>query len=147
MIKVILKRGREESLKRFHPWVFSGAIAQVQGEPAEGDIVGVYASDGTFLASGHYQIGSIAVRILSFDSDILHPDFWKNMISRALQERVALGLHKAGASTNCYRLVHGEGDGLPGLIIDWYDGVCVLQAHSVGMFRARHQITEALKAV
>lgn len=147
MIKVILKRGREESLKRFHPWVFSGAIAQVQGEPAEGDIVGVYASDGTFLASGHYQIGSIAVRILSFDSDILHPDFWKNMIARALQERVALGLHKAGASTNCYRLVHGEGDGLPGLIIDWYDGVCVLQAHSVGMFRARHQITEALKAV
>lgn len=147
MIKVILKRGREESLKRFHPWVFSGAIAQVQGEPAEGDIVGVYASDGTFLASGHYQIGSIAVRILSFDSDILHPDFWKNMITRALQERVALGLHKAGASTNCYRLVHGEGDGLPGLIIDWYDGVCVLQAHSVGMFRARHQITEALKAV
>ena len=147
MIKVILKRGREESLKRFHPWVFSGAIAQVQGEPAEGDIVGVYASDGTFLASGHYQIGSIAVRILSFDSDILHPDFWKNMISRALQERVALGLHEAGASTNCYRLVHGEGDGLPGLIIDWYDGVCVLQAHSVGMFRARHQITEALKAV
>ena len=147
MIKVILKRGREESLKRFHPWVFSGAIAQVQGEPAEGDIVGVYASDGTFLASGHYQIGSIAVRILSFDSDILHPDFWKHMISRALQERVALGLHKAGASTNCYRLVHGEGDGLPGLIIDWYDGVCVLQAHSVGMFRARHQITEALKAV
>ena len=147
MIKVILKRGREESLKRFHPWVFSGAIAQVQGEPAEGDIVGVYASDGTFLASGHYQIGSIAVRILSFDSDILHPDFWKNMISRALQERVALGVHKAGASTNCYRLVHGEGDGLPGLIIDWYDGVCVLQAHSVGMFRARHQITEALKAV
>lgn len=147
MIKVILKRGREESLKRFHPWVFSGAIAQVQGEPAEGDIVGVYASDGTFLASGHYQIGSIAVRILSFDSDVLHPDFWKNMISRALQERVALGLHKAGASTNCYRLVHGEGDGLPGLIIDWYDGVCVLQAHSVGMFRARHQITEALKAV
>lgn len=147
MIKVILKRGREESLKRFHPWVFSGAIAQVQGEPAEGDIVSVYASDGTFLASGHYQIGSIAVRILSFDSDVLHPDFWKNMISRALQERIALGLHKAGASTNCYRLVHGEGDGLPGLIIDWYDGVCVLQAHSVGMFRARHQITEALKAV
>lgn len=147
MIKVILKRGREESLKRFHPWVFSGAIAQVQGEPAEGDIVGVYASDGTFLASGHYQIGSIAVRVLSFDSDVLHPDFWKNMIARALQERVALGLHKDGSGTSCYRLVHGEGDGLPGLIIDWYDGVCVLQAHSVGMFRARHQITEALKAV
>lgn len=146
MIKIILKKGREESLLRFHPWVFSGAIAQVHGTPSEGDIVGVYASDGTFLACGHYQIGSIAVRVLSFDSDVLAPDFWETMISRALQVRIAAGI--AGSSdTNCYRLVHGEGDNLPGLIIDYYDGVCVMQAHSVGMFRARKQISEALQTV
>lgn len=147
MIKVILKKGREESLRRFHPWVFSGAVAQIIGEPAEGDIVAVYASDGSFLATGHYQIGSIAVRVLSFDSDVLSPDFWETMLSRALRERVALGLHREGSDTSCYRFVHGEGDNLPGLIIDWYDGVCVMQAHSAGMFRARLQIAEALKAV
>ena len=147
MIKVILKKGREESLRRFHPWVFSGAVAQIIGEPAEGDIVAVYASDGSFLATGHYQIGSIAVRVLSFDSNVLSPDFWETMLSRALRERVALGLHREGSDTSCYRLVHGEGDNLPGLIIDWYDGVCVMQAHSAGMFRARLQIAEALKAV
>ena len=147
MIKVILKKGREESLRRFHPCVFSGAVAQIIGEPAEGDIVAVYASDGSFLATGHYQIGSIAVRVLSFDSDVLSPDFWETMLSRALRERVALGLHREGSDTSCYRLVHGEGDNLPGLIIDWYDGVCVMQAHSAGMFRARLQIAEALKAV
>ena len=148
MVKVILKRGREESLRRFHPWVFSGAIAQIQGSPAEGDVVGVYAADGTLLAAGHYQVGSIAVRILSFDSDVTHPDFWKDMISRAMKLRVSLGLLGGdGSSTNCCRLIHGEGDGLPGLVIDWYDGVCVMQAHSVGMFRARLQIAEALKEV
>ena len=108
--------------------------------------MGVYASDGTFLACGHYQIGSIAVRILSFDSDVLKPDFWKTMLSRALEERKALGL-SGQSRTTCYRLVHGEGDNLPGLIIDWYDGVCVMQAHSAGMFRSRLQITDALKEV
>lgn len=146
MTKIYLKKGRDESLRRFHPWVFSGAIGQIHGDPAEGDIVGVYASDGTFLASGHYQIGSIAVRILSFDSDIMNPDFWEIMIGRALEVRIAAGL--AGSEmTDCYRLVHGEGDNLPGLIIDFYAGVCVLQAHSVGMFRAKKKITEALKTV
>ncbi len=146
MVKVILKKGREESLRRFHPWVFSGAIAQIVGNPAEGDVVGVYASDGEYLAAGHYQIGSIAVRILSFDADVLSPDYWKAMIGRALQVRRAAGLADA-EETNCYRLVHGEGDNLPGLIIDYYDGVCVMQAHSVGMFRAKKQICEALVAV
>ncbi|MBQ8169704.1 MAG: class I SAM-dependent rRNA methyltransferase [Bacteroidales bacterium] len=146
MIKVILKRGREESLLRFHPWVFSGAIADVQGEPMEGDIVAVHASDGGFLAYGHYQIGSIAVRTLSFDDSALHPDFWEDMLSRALQVRVACGL-AGNPDTNCYRLVHGEGDNLPGLIIDYYDGVCVMQAHSVGMFRAKKQIAAALQKV
>ena len=146
MVKIILKKGREESLLRFHPWVFSGAIAQICGSPAEGDIVGVYAADGAFLASGHYQIGSIAVRVLSFDGDPCAPDFWKDAVGRAYSARKAAGLTEA-ASTNCYRLVHGEGDGLPGLIVDYYDGVCVMQAHSVGMFRARRQICEALQAV
>ena len=146
MIKVILKRGREESLRRFHPWVFSGAIAEIQGNPLEGDVVSVHASDGEFLAYGHYQIGSIAVRVLSFDESALRADFWEDMLARALEVRVACGLH-GSADTNCYRLVHGEGDNLPGLIIDYYDGVCVLQAHSVGMFRAKKQICDALRAV
>ena len=161
MIKVILKRNREESLLRFHPWVFSGAIAEIQGNPAEGDLVAVHACDGSLLAYGHYQIGSIAVRVLSFDESALRPDFWETMLSRALQVRVAAGLHVHGASvrhceersdvaissTNCYRLVHGEGDNLPGLIIDYYDGVCVMQAHSVGMFRAKKHISDALQKV
>ena len=147
MIKIILKRNREESLLRFHPWVFSGAIAEVQGNPAEGDLVAVHACDGSLLAYGHYQIGSIAVRVLSFDESSLRPDFWETMLARALQVRVAAGLHVAISSTNCYRLVHGEGDNLPGLIIDYYDGVCVMQAHSVGMFRAKKQICEALQKV
>ena len=148
MIKIILKRGREESLRRFHPWVFSGAIAEIQGNPAEGDMVSVHSSDGGILAYGHYQIGSIAVRVLSFDDSALHPDFWEVMLSRALQMRVSCGLHsESPSSTNCYRLVHGEGDNLPGLIIDYYDGVCVMQAHSVGMFRAKKQISEALQKV
>ena len=146
MIKIILKKGREESLRRFHPWVFSGAIADIQGDPAEGDLVAVHASDGSFMACGHYQIGSIAVRVLSFDETALRPDFWEEMLSRALQVRVSSGLHGA-SQTNCYRLVHGEGDNLPGLIIDYYDGVCVMQAHSVGMFRAKKQISEALQKV
>ena len=84
MIKIILKRGREESLRRFHPWVFSGAIAEIQGNPSEGDVVSVFASDGSFLAYGHYQIGSIAVRVLSFDESALRPDYWEVMLSRAL---------------------------------------------------------------
>ena len=156
MKKVILKRGREESVLRFHPWVFSGAIAEVQGSPAEGDLVAVYACDGTLLACGHWQIGSIAVRILCFGSDVLAPDYWETMVSRALAVRKAAGL--AGAAgpglqeglsprTDCYRLVHGEGDNLPGLIVDYYGGVCVMQAHSAGMFRARKRIAEALQKV
>ena len=148
MDKVFLKRGREESVLRFHPWVFSGAISQVQGSPAEGDLVAVYAFDGTFLACGHWQIGSIAVRILSFDSDVLQPDFWEKMISRALAVRRAAGLAgREDGKTDCYRLVHGEGDNLPGLIVDYYGGICVMQAHSAGMFRARKQIADALLKV
>ena len=145
MVKIYLKPHRDESIKRYHPWVFSGAISQMQGNPAEGDLVAVYSSEGEELAIGHYQIGSIAVRILSFNGDPTDPAFWTNAISRAYQARVAARV--ADESTTCFRLVHGEGDGLPGLIIDWYDGVCVLQAHSVGMFRAKSQICEALRDV
>lgn len=134
-------------MRRFHPWVFSGAIAEIQGNPAEGDMVSVHASDGSFLAYGHYQIGSIAVRVLSFDASALSPDYWEVMLERALQVRKACGLASENTQTNCYRLVHGEGDNLPGLIIDHYDGVCVLQAHSVGMFRAKKQISDALQKV
>ncbi|MCQ2115825.1 MAG: class I SAM-dependent rRNA methyltransferase [Bacteroidales bacterium] len=159
MIKVILRKGREDSLRRFHPWVFSGAVAEIQGNPAEGDLVAVHSADGNFLACGHYQIGSIAVRVLSFNDDALRPDFYEVMIGRALDVRVAAGLAidplaESSATvtadptvTNCYRLVHGEGDSLPGLIVDYYDGVCVMQAHSVGMFRAKKNICEALRAV
>ena len=146
MDRIILKPRREESILRYHPWVFSGAIAQIVGHPAEGDLVSVVGADGKLLACGHYQIGSIAVRILSFDEDPTKPDFWTLMLSRALRLREAMGL-AGSAQTNCYRLVHGEGDGLPGLIVDYYDGVCVLQAHSVGMFRAKNAIAEALREV
>ena len=144
MDKVILKPRREESLLRYHPWVFSGAIAQIVGHPAEGDLVSVCSADGQLLACGHYQIGSIAVRILSFDEDPTQPDFFLRMLTRAYKLREACGL-TSSAQTTCYRLVHGEGDSLPGLIIDYYDGVCVLQAHSVGMFRAKAAIADALR--
>lgn len=145
MTRIILKKKRDESLRRYHPWVFSGAIAQILGNPAEGDVVSVYSAEGEYLAAGHYQIGSIAVRILSFDLDPNSPDFWKIAIARAIEARKAVGLScEESQLTNCFRLIHGEGDGLPGLIIDWYDGVCVLQAHSAGMFRAKKQISQAL---
>ena len=146
MKKIYLKKGRDESVRRFHPWVFSGAVAQTVGNPVEGDVVAVYSAEGEYLASGHWQIGSISVRILSFDADPLSPSFWEDTLSAALAARKAMGLTDS-PKTNCYRLVHGEGDGLPGLIIDYYDGVCVLQAHSVGMFRAKGQICEALQKI
>ncbi len=144
--KIHLKRGREDSLLRFHPWVFSGAIARIDGSPSEGDVVNVYAADGSFLACGHYQVGSIAVRVLSFTDDNIGPGFWTSMIASALQMRKAAGLVDS-PDTDCFRLVHGEGDGLPGLIIDWYNGVCVMQAHSAGMFRSRSLIAQALSSV
>jgi len=145
MTKIYLKKGREESLMRFHPWVFSGAVAQIVGHPAEGDIVDVYAADGHYLASGHYQIGSITVRILSFLANPHDPSFWTETLSAAVAVRRSLGLF--AGDTNAFRLVHGEGDGLPGLIIDWYDGVCVMQAHSAGMFRAAKNISAALQEI
>lgn len=147
MSKLYLKKGRDESLRRFHPWVFSGAVSNICGQPAEGDLVEVYSSEGEYLASGHYQIGSIAVRVLSFCGNPASPEFWSEALASALEVRRAVGLADGSKGTNCYRLVHGEGDGLPGLIVDYYDGVCVMQAHSAGMFRNRRQIAEALVKV
>lgn len=144
--KVFLKPKKEESLLRFHPWVFSGAIQSIEGNPEEGDLVEVYGTNQRFLAVGHYQIGSIAVRILSFKPITIDADFWVERIRVAYDIRRELGL--AGVeNNNTYRLIHGEGDNLPGLVIDMYAHTAVMQAHSVGMHHARHEIAEALKTV
>ncbi|WP_302760611.1 class I SAM-dependent rRNA methyltransferase [Phocaeicola coprocola] len=144
--KVYLKPGKEESLKRFHPWVFSGAIARVEGEPEEGEIVDVYTSKKEFIACGHFQIGSIAVRVLSFVQETIGHEFWVRKLAVAKDLRVALGLI-GNPQNNTYRLVHGEGDNLPGLIIDVYDHTAVMQAHSAGMHVYRMEIADALSEV
>lgn len=144
--KVFLKPGKEDSLRRFHPWVFSGALAHVEGEPEEGEVVDVYTSKKEFIACGHYQIGSIAVRVLSFKQETIDADFWKRRLQVAKDLRVALGLI-GNPKNNTYRLVHGEGDNLPGLIIDVYDHTAVMQAHSAGMHMDRLAIADALDAV
>ena len=144
--KVYLKAGKEESLKRFHPWVFSGAIARVEGEPEEGEIVDVYTSKKEFIACGHFQIGSIAVRVLTFRQEEIDREFWKRRLAVALDLRRSLGLVD-NPENNTYRLVHGEGDNLPGLIIDVYGGTAVMQAHSAGMHVYRMEIAEALSEV
>lgn len=143
---IILRKGKEESLKRFHPWIFSGAVHHIEGDPAEGDIVEVLNSEGRFIALGHWQIGSIAVRVLTFNRQKIDAEFWKKRLSSALDVRRSIGV--AGTSyNNMYRLVHGEGDNLPGLIIDIYGKNAVMQAHSVGMHVCRMEIAQALKAV
>lgn len=144
--KVYLKPGKEESLKRFHPWVFSGAIARIEGEPEEGEIVDVFTSKKEFIACGHYQVGSIAVRVLTFTQQEIDRDFWRQKLQVAKDLRVALGLI-GNPENNTYRLVHGEGDNLPGLIIDVYDHTAVVQAHSAGMHVFRMEIAEALSEV
>ena len=129
MYKVYLKSGKEESLKRFHPWVFSGAIAHFDGEPEEGEVVEIYTSKKEFIAKGHFQIGSIAVRVLSFHQDeAIDSDFWKRKLSIAYEMRRSIGIAE-NSTNNTYRLVHGEGDNLPGLIIDIYARTAVMQAH------------------
>lgn len=143
---VILKRGKEESLLRFHPWVFSGAIADIKGEPDEGDVVDVYTHEGKWIAVGHIQVGSIAVRVLSFKQEKIDADFWFRRLSVAFNLRRSLGLTDR-EDHNIYRLVHGEGDNLPGLVIDVYGHTAVLQAHSVGMHCNRMDIAEALMRV
>lgn len=144
--KVFLKPGKEESLKRFHPWVFSGAIARVEGEPEEGEVVDVYTSKKEFIACGHFQIGSIAVRVLSFRQEPIDHTFWVRRLQVAKDLRCALGV-LGNPQNNTYRLVHGEGDNLPGLIIDVYDHTAVMQAHSAGMHLDRMAVAEALEEV
>ena len=141
-----LKRGKEDSLLRFHPWVFSGAIQQADGDLSEGEVVRVVRNDGTFLAVGHYQAGSIAVRILSFHDVAIDDQFWYSRLESALKMRIAIGLAD-NPQNNTYRLVHGEGDLLPGLIIDVYGRTAVMQAHSIGMHLSRVQIAGQLAKV
>jgi len=175
VVQLFLKKGREESLLRFHPWVFSGAVGHIKGTPQEGDVVSVHTDKGAFAAVGHYQQGSITVRVLSFEPCSIDASFWEKALRKALYLREACGLAVAAKQldcfaplamtdssrssaredplavtphpspfTSCYRLVHGEGDFLPGLIIDIYADTAVMQCHSIGMFRARQDIAEAL---
>lgn len=143
---VYLKRGKEESLKRFHPWIFSGAIHHADEGIEEGEIVRVITADGAFIAVGHYQIGSIAVRVLSFHDECIDISFWRASLESALQMRIAVGIADC-PQNNTYRLVHGEGDNFPGLVIDCYGDTAVMQAHSVGMHVSRMDICEALVQV
>ena len=154
---VHLKKGKEESLGRFHPWVFSGAIHHIDGTPEEGDVVRVVSADGRFLAVGHIQIGSIAVRVLSFEDIIIDKSFWQQRLAAAYGVRKSIFpqwtaprselRNQNSESTNAFRLVHGEGDGLPGLVIDVYDRTAVMQAHSVGMHVSRREIADALAEI
>jgi 23S rRNA (cytosine1962-C5)-methyltransferase len=144
--KIVLKSGKDQSLKRFHPWVFSGAIKKMYGAVNEGDVVSVYSNQDEFLGLGHYQIGSISVRVFSFKPVEPDSEFWKNKLMEAYRLRQALGLTE-NPETNTYRLVHAEGDGLPGLIIDFYNGTAVMQMHSIGMYNIRHQLAAYLKEI
>jgi 23S rRNA (cytosine1962-C5)-methyltransferase len=145
MTTIQLKPKKEESLQRFHPWVFSGAIQRIEGKLNEGDLVEVLDSNRNFLAIGHYQIGSIAVRVVSFENSIIDDNFWAKKISNAYAMRQSLGLVKPGFN-NTYRLIHGEGDSLPGLIVDVYDDTAVMQAHSIGMHETREILAKAIVA-
>ncbi len=143
---IILKPGKDEFVKRYHPWIFSGAIGQVQGNPEEGDMVEVYSGKGEYLATGFYEKGSLAVKLISHKRTEAGAEFWKNKLSSALMLRYALGLAE-NTETNAYRLVFSEGDGLPGLVADFYAGTIVLQSHSLGMHHAKPLIVKALKEI
>jgi len=143
-IKIVLKSGKDQSVRRYHPWIFSGAIKKIYGSPSEGDLVEVFDNKDSFLAVGHYQPGSIAVRILSFTEITPDIDFFRDRLKRALDYRKSLGLAD-NMDINAFRLVHAEGDDLPGLVIDFYNGVAVMQMHSVGMYRLRNDFAGILK--
>ncbi|MBP1618405.1 MAG: hypothetical protein H6Q14_2232 [Bacteroidetes bacterium] len=143
--KIILKPKKEDSLLRFHPWIFSGAIQQKDPDITEGEVVLVYTASGNFIAMGHFQIGSIAVRVLSFAEREIDSSFWKEKIATAYHHRRSIGLVRD--DNNAFRLVHGEGDNLPGLIVDVYASTAVVQSHSVGMHEARFEISKAIKEV
>jgi 23S rRNA (cytosine1962-C5)-methyltransferase len=141
---ITLKTKKDQSLRRFHPWVFSGAIKKVHGAPVNGGIVEVQSNHGEFLGLGHYAEGSIAVRVFSFENQPPEASFWLDKLRRAYEARKSVGL-VGSKETTMFRLVHAEGDGMPGLIIDWYDGVAVMQAHSLGMHQQFPQLLEGLK--
>ena len=144
--KVYLKKGKEESLKRFHPWIFSGAIQSTEGELEEGEVVRVITAGGEFIAVGHYQIGSIAVRVLSFSDVTIDDEFWSSRLRSAFWMRQSIGIVD-NPHNNTYRLVHGEGDNIPGLVIDVYGDTAVMQAHSVGIHQQRLAIARCLVEV
>ncbi|WP_439882940.1 class I SAM-dependent rRNA methyltransferase [Pontibacter sp. MBLB2868] len=146
IIKLFLAPGKEHSLKRLHPWVFSGAIKKADGEPAEGDIVEVYSNKHEFLGMGHYAPGSIAVRIFSFEQVEPDYEFWKGKVQKAYDYRQRLGLTE-NPHTDVYRLIYAEGDGVPGLIVDMYKDTAVVQTHSVGMYLVREHISKALQEI
>ena len=143
---VILKRGKEESLLRQHPWIFSGAIQRTTGNPEEGEIVTVYTNNNQFIARGHIQVGSIAVRVLTFVDEPINHDFWKRRIATAYDTRCSIGIANRD-DNDTFRLIHGEGDNLPGLVVDIYGDTAVMQAHSVGMHTNRNDIAAALQDV
>ena len=143
--EIHIRKGKDQSLRRYHPWVFSGAIANMSDSPYDGEIVRIVSAEGEFMGVGHYQIGSIAVRVLSFRDEIINEDFWVKRLTAALVLRQSLNVFRE--DNNMYRLVHGEGDQLPGLVIDIYGNAAVMQAHSVGMHRQRMDIAHALQTV
>ena len=154
MKKIYLKHGKDESLRRFHPWIFSGAIHHTSAQPEEGEIVEIYTAEGEYIATGHFQIGSIMVRVLTFTHEAIDQQFYERKLAIALDVRRSIGLAPSTGSatenipcTNAFRLVHGEGDNLPGLVIDIYGKTAVMQAHSVGMHHDRQIIAAALQQV
>ena len=144
--RVVLKKGKEASLKRFHPWLFSGAIERIIGSCIPGDIVEIYSISHDYLATGHFQEGSIAVKLFTFQQQEIEYSFWKEKITTAYRLRTTLGL-TSSPSTNAYRLVFTEGDELPGLIVDWYNGVAVIQTHSLGMHLIKNDLVNILKEI
>ncbi len=145
--KVILQAGKEIAVKRLHPWIFSGAIAKIEGNPTDGDVVEVFDKKNTYLATGHYYKGSIAVKIFSYEAVEVNEKFWLNKLSVAYKVRQTIVFQGGSGAVNCYRLVHGEGDGFPGLILDFYRGVVVFQAHTIGMWREKEKIVAGLKQI
>ncbi|MDX2432158.1 MAG: class I SAM-dependent rRNA methyltransferase [Bacteroides sp.] len=144
--KIVLSSGKDQSLRRYHPWVFSGAIKKIHGPAKEGGIVDIYDNKDEFLASGHYQQGSIAIRVLSFEKEEFSQEFWDDRISRAWKLRERLGVVE-NEQTNVFRWVNAEGDGLPGLIVDYYAGAAVVQMHSIGMYKSLEAIKTSLMKV
>jgi len=143
-VKIVLRSGKDQSPKRYHPWIFSGAIKKIHGEPGEGGMVKVYSNRDEFLGTGHYQDGSIAIRILSFEEGEIGEDFYITRINKAVSAREQTGLLNV-QHTNVCRLVNAEGDGLPGLIVDYYDGIAVMQFHSIGMHLHRDLLLKGLQ--